>query len=157
MGEQPAGGLAGRLRPANRYRLVSAAYFDADLSRAYVLRVERKRSECRRHCRLHRHIATWDEKALVPFGLLYPTSAQICVQLVVQSDGRERYPGPLAGCHHLRFELDAMATASTPARRGLFFYSVHVSTYFGHDAPKTVNATQDGMTGRLRWGAASTE
>ncbi len=57
----------------------------------------------------------------------------------------------MAGCHHLGFELDTIATASTPARRGFFFDSVHVSTYLsGHDAPKTCNATQDGMTGRLQ-------
>ncbi|MDR8402226.1 OB-fold nucleic acid binding domain-containing protein, partial [Paraburkholderia sp. USG1] len=41
--------------------------------------------------------------------------------------------------------------AAPTTRCHCFFNSVHVSTYLSeHDAPKTFNATQDEMTGRLR-------
>jgi hypothetical protein len=133
-------------------RRFRATHLDANLSCARVSRLKRQRYKfrCWRRYQWRCHVATRHQHTIVRFGLLDPTSKQIRVQLVVQCDGRERYPGPLASCYYLSLELDAVAPASSTARRRCFFNSVHVSTDLSeHDAPKTFTVTQDGMTGRL--------
>ena len=63
-------------------------------------------------------------------GLFHPATKQICVELVMPRNRRNRHARPLARCNHLGLELSAIAAAATPVSRRLFFDSVHVSTYF---------------------------
>jgi hypothetical protein len=91
-------------RPASRYRLIRATHLDADLGRANVPRVERWRHECWHLCRLHRHFARRDQHPSVPFDLFHPPAEEICVQLVVQGDGRERHSRALTSRNNLGFK-----------------------------------------------------